>query len=154
MRDRLHPVSSHGLAVLVALSLAACAQTPAAKREAVQAAAQWQSVAVSDNQEAFVDTVSMATVGGFVEARTKQNFNQPQASAKKDKTYLSALNTYRFDCAQRRLAMKELVAYEGPDLQGAVVQKATSTDKSLRWLDAPTGTVFGEVLDFVCKGNR
>lgn len=153
MRYPLDSIARYGLAVAIALSLAACAQTPAAKREAVQAAAQWQSVAVTDNQQAFVDTVSMTTVAGFVEARTKQNFSQPQP-AKSGKTYLSALNTYRFDCAQRRLAMKELVAYEGPDLQGAVVQKATSTDRNLRWLDAPASTVFGEMLDFACGRSR
>lgn len=153
MRHPLQPMSRHALAVLIALSLAACAQTPAAKREAVIGAAQWQSVAVTDSQEAFVDASTVTTVAGFVEARTKQNFNQPQPSAKKDKTYLSALNTYRFDCAQRRVGMKELLAYEGPDLQGAVVQKATSTDKSLRWLDAPAGTVFGSLLDYACGGR-
>lgn len=154
MRHHTNSTSRLGLGLLIALTLAACAQTPAAKREAVQAAAQWQSVAATDNQEAFVDTVSMTTVAGFVEARTKQNFSQPQASAKAGKTYLSALNIYRFDCAQRRVAMKELVAYAGPDLQGAVVQKATSTDRNLRWLDAPASTVFGEMLDFACGRSR
>lgn len=154
MRHSLDAIARHGLAAVIAFSLAACAQMPAAKREAVQAAAQWQSVAVTDNQEAFVDTVSMTTVAGFVEARTKQNFSQPQPSAKAGKAYRSALNTYRFDCAQRLLAMKELVAYEGPDLQGAVVQKATSTDRNLRWLDAPSSTVFGEMLDFACGRSR
>ena len=153
MRLSPHAMSRNGLATLLALTLAACAQTPAAKREAVVSAAQWQSVAVTDNQEAFVDTGSLATVGGFVEARTKQNFNQPQPAAKKGATYLSALNTYRFDCAQRKVAMKELVAYEGPDLQGAVAQRATSGDKNLIWLDAPAETVFGELLDYAC-GKR
>lgn len=153
MRHHLHPMSGHGLVTLLALSLAACAQTPAAKREAAVSAAQWQSVAITDNQEAFVDTASLATVAGFVEARTRQNFNQPQPAAKKGATYLSALNTYRFDCTQRKVAMKELVAYEGTGLQGAVVQRATSTDKNLRWLDAPAETVFGELLDYAC-GKR
>lgn len=154
MRHPLDTIARYGLAAVIGLSLAACAQTPAAKREAVQAAAQWQSVAVTDHQEAFVDTVSMTTVAGFVEARTKQNFGQPQPSAKAGKTYRSALNTYRFDCAERRLAMKELVAYEGPNLQGAVVQRATSNDRNLRWLDAPSSTVFGEMLDFACGRSR
>lgn len=153
MTHHLDPMSRQGLVALLALSLAACAQTPTAKREAVVAAAQWESVAVSDNQEAFVDAGSVATIAGFVEARTKQNFNQPQPSAKKGETYLSALNTYRFDCGQRRVAMKELVAYASPDLQGPVVQRATSNDRNLRWLDAPAETVFGELLDYAC-GRR
>ena len=63
----------------------------------------WQSVAKTDNQEAFVNTTSVA-VGGYLEARVKQNYALPQPAAKKGKTYLSSRRTYRFDCAQRRMA--------------------------------------------------
>jgi hypothetical protein len=150
MRSLKHSIPGHGVAALIALALAACAQTPASK-SAAQAAVDWQSVATTDNQQAFLDVSSLTEIGGFVEARTKQNFTQPQPSTKKGETYLSALNTYRFDCAQRKVAMKRLEAYAGADLQGPVVQKATSTDKNLRWLDAPESTVFGELLDFACR---
>lgn len=150
MRSLKRSIPGHFIAALFALALAACAQTPASQTTA-QPAVDWQSVAKTDNQQAFVDASSVADVGGFVEARTKQNFSQPQPAAKKGETYLSALNTYRFDCAQRKVAMKRLEAYAGADLQGPLVQKATSTDKNLRWLDAPESTVFGELLDFACK---
>lgn len=150
MRSLKHSIPGQGVAAVIALALAACAQTPASK-SAAQPAVDWQSVATTDNQQAFIDVASLTQVAGFVEARTKQNFTQPQPSTKKNETYLSALNTYRFDCAQRKVAMKRLEAYAGADLQGPVVQKATSTDKNLRWLDAPESTVFGELLDFACK---
>ena len=150
MRSLKRSIPGQGVAALLALSLAACAQTPATQ-SAAQPVVDWRSVATTDNQQAFVDASSLAEVGGFVEARTKQNFTQPQPAAKKGETYLSALNTYRFDCAQRKVAMKRLEAYAGADLQGPIVQKATSTDKNLRWLDAPESTVFGELLDFACR---
>jgi hypothetical protein len=133
-------------ALALALVVSACATTPQ-----TAAVGQWQSVARTDLQEAFIDASTLVIVDGYVEAGTKLNFFQAQPSAKKDKSYLSARNTYRFDCAQRRVAMKEIRAYEGPDLQGAQVQKATSSDKNLQWLDAPERTVFGELLDFVCE---
>jgi len=135
-------------AVVTALAFA----IPAAAVQAQDAATteKWQSVAKTDNQEAFVNTSSIKTVNGQIEARVKQNFAQPQQSAKKDKTYLSARSTYRFDCAQRRVGMKELRAYPAADLKGDVVQKATSSDKNLTWVDAQKATVFGEVLDYVC----
>jgi hypothetical protein len=110
----------------------------------------WQSVAKTDNQEAFVNVASIKLVAGMPEARVKQNFTQAQPSAKKGKSYLSARSTYRFDCAQRRVGMKELRAYPGLDLQGEVVQKATAADKNMQWNDATERTVFGELLDFVC----
>jgi hypothetical protein len=110
----------------------------------------WQSVAKTDNQEAFVNVASIKLVAGMPEARVKQNFAQAQPSAKKGKSYLSARSTYRFDCAQRRVGMKELRAYPGLDLQGEVVQKATAADKNMQWNDASERTVFGELLDFVC----
>jgi hypothetical protein len=112
----------------------------------------WQSVAKTDNVEAFVNTSSIANVGGKLEARVKQNYAAPQPAAKKGKTYLSSRSTYRFDCAQRRIGMKELRFYEGADLQGEAVGKATAKDKNMEWQPAEPRTVFGELLDYVCKG--
>ncbi len=139
--------------VALAAVAAACAWSMATATVHAQAAAadKWQSVARTDTQEAFVNQASIVVVGPHLEARVKQNFAQPQPSAKPDKTYLSSRTTYRFDCAQRRLAMKEVRTYAGSDLQGKPVQKATSSDKNLQWLDAPDSTVFGELLDFVCS---
>lgn len=124
---------------------------PGALAQETPAADKWQSVAKTDNQEAFVNGSSIVAVGEQLEARVKQNFALPQPSAKKGKTYLSSRTTYRFDCAQRRMAMKEVRTYAGSDLQGEPVQKATSSDKNLQWLDAPDSTVFGELLDYVCS---
>ncbi len=132
--------------IAIALALAG----PGALAQETGAADKWQSVAKTDNQEAFVNGSSIATMGEQLEARVKQNFALPQPSAKKGKTYLSSRTTYRFDCAQRRMAMKEVRTYAGSDLQGDPVQKATSSDKNLQWLDAPDRTVFGELLDYVC----
>ena len=133
--------------IAIALALAG----PAVLAQETAALDKWQSVAKTDNQEAFVNGSSIVAVGEQLEARVKQNFAQPQSSAKKGKTYLSSRTTYRFDCAQRRMAMKEVRTYAGSDLQGEPVQKATSSDKNLQWLDAPDSTVFGELLDHVCS---
>lgn len=139
------------LAILLAL-----ATLPAASlaREPQTTPATWQSVAKTENQEAFVDPATRAVVGGFVEVHAKQNFVLAQPSAKKGKTYLSTRAIYRFDCAQRKVAMKELRAYAGPDLQGATVQKAKTGERNLQWLDAPESTVFGELLDYACEAPR
>jgi hypothetical protein len=133
--------------IAIALTLAG----PGALAQETAALDKWQSVAKTDNQEAFVNGSSIVAVGEQLEARVKQNFALPQPSAKKDKTYLSSRTTYRFDCAQRRMAMKEVRTYAGSDLQGEPVQKATSSDKNLQWLDVPDSTVFGELLDYVCS---
>lgn len=119
--------------------------------EAATATDKWHSVAKTDNQEAFVNPASLAMVGAFVEVRAKQNFVQPQPAAKKGKTFLSTRAVYRFDCAQRKVAMKELRAYAAADLQGDTVQKAKTGDRNLQWLDAPESTVFGELLDYACR---
>jgi hypothetical protein len=132
--------------IAIALVLAG----PGTLAQGAGAADKWQAVAKTDNQEAYVNGSSIAAVGPQLEARVKQNFALPQPSAKKGKTYLSSRTTYRFDCAQRRMAMKEVRTYSGSDLQGEPVQKATSSDKNLQWLDAPDSTVFGELLDYVC----
>ena len=110
----------------------------------------WQPVAKTDAQEAFVNRQSITAVGGMFEAKAKQDFTQPQPSAKKDKTFLSSRTTFRVDCTQRRIAIKEIRAYAGNDLQGDQVQKMTSGDKYLQWMDAPADTVYGKILDYVC----
>jgi hypothetical protein len=102
--------------------------------------------------EAFVNTTSIASVAGQLEARVKQNYATPQPAAKKGKTYLSSRSIFRFDCAQRRIGMKELRFYAGADLQGETVGKATASDKNMEWQPAEPRTVFGELLDYVCKG--
>lgn len=135
-------------AVALALAIAAA---PAVAADAPVAPVAWQSVAKTDTVEAFVDPASIKAAGTGLEANVKQNYAQPQPAAKKGKSFLSTGNIYRFDCAQRRVGLKDLRAYEGIDLQGKVVQKATAKDKNMQWLDAPVRTVFGEMLDFVCK---
>jgi hypothetical protein len=47
--------------------------------------------------------------------------------------------------------MKELRFYTSADLQGEVVGKATASDKNMQWQPAEERTVFGEMLDYVCR---
>jgi hypothetical protein len=126
---------------------AALAQTAAT----VDPTGKWQSVAKTDAQEAFVNLGSIVAVGAYVDAKVKQNYAQPQPAAKKDKTYLSSRNVYRFDCAQRKVGMKEIRTFPQADLMGDAVDKAKFGDKNVQWVDAQERTVFGELLDFVCK---
>jgi len=118
---------------------------------AVSVAQEWVSVAKADSKEAFVDPASVSLVGNAVELRAKENFAAPQPAAKKNKTYLSSQNTYRFDCVERKVAIKEIQAFPEADLQGKVVQKAKFYEKNLQWMDAPPDTVFGELLKYACE---
>jgi hypothetical protein len=138
------------LPAVVTLALVTAAPFAGAQQPATPAADKWHSVVKTETQEAFVNTSSIVVVGAQFEARVKQNFTQPQPSPKKDKTFLSSRTTFRFDCPQRRLAMKEVRTYAGSDMQGDAVSKATSKDKYLQWVDAAPGTVYGKVLDYVC----
>ena len=134
----------------VMAAVGACALSTGGALAQDGSADKWQPVAKTDTQEAFVNRQSITAVDGMFEAKTKQDFTQPQPSAKKDKTFLSSRTTFRVDCTQRRLAIKEIRAYAGNDLQGDQVQKMSSGDKYLQWLAAPADTVYGKILDFVC----
>lgn len=115
-------------------------------------AADWVSIAKSDRTEVFANPASLGVSPlSWVIIRTKQNFIEPQAAAKKGKTYLSARNEYRVDCAQRRLAYQQMETFPQLDLAGTRVQKSKIGEKNLKWMDAPTGTVFGEILDYACE---
>ncbi|MGB7737969.1 MAG: surface-adhesin E family protein [Steroidobacteraceae bacterium] len=118
----------------------------------VAQAADWVAIAKSDRTEVFANPATLGvSPASWVIVRTKQNFVEPQPSAKKGKSFLSARNEYRVDCAQRRLAYREMATYSQLDLQGDSVQKTRIGEKNLKWMDAPTGTVFGEIVDYACK---
>jgi hypothetical protein len=112
----------------------------------------WVSIARTDRTEVFADPASVgrSSTMPWVMVSTKQNFTEPQPSAKKGKSFLSARNEYRVDCDNRRLAYREMRTYAEPDLLGAPVQKTKIGEKYLKWMDAASGTVFGEILDYAC----
>ncbi len=117
----------------------------------VTSAADWVSIAKSDRTEVFANPATLGvSPASWVIVRTKQNFVEPQPSAKKGKSFLSARNEYRIDCAQRRVAYRAMDTYSQLDLQGDPVQKTKIGEKNLKWMDAPSGTVFGEVVDYAC----
>jgi hypothetical protein len=134
-----------------ALAAGLCLVSSLALLPAAHAQDEWVSVAKGDRTEMFVRPSTLQWEGSWLSVRTRQNFVDPQAAAKKGKTFLSARNDYRIDCPQRRLAYREIRAFAGPDLQGDVVQKTRIGDKNLKWMDAPERTVFGELLDYACS---
>jgi hypothetical protein len=148
-----------GAAVAAAVVLAGCATpggpAPAtgapASTAAVPAAppADWKSVAKSGNQEVFVDDASIRERDGFVEAVTRYEYSQPQPYGRK--TFQSARNVYRFDCAGRRIADRENLVYAGPQLSGEKVGDATRSTKNLIWRDTTKGTADGAVAFYVCS---
>lgn len=116
------------------------------------AAGEWVSIAKTERTEVLANPASLVrTQASWVAIATRQNFTEPQPSAKKGKSFLSARNEYRVDCGARRLAYREIEAYAERDLQGERVQKTKVGEKNLKWMDAPTGTVFGEIVDYACK---
>jgi hypothetical protein len=118
------------------------------------AAGEWVSVAKTDRTEVLANPASLGvSPASWVIVATRQNFTEPQPAAKKGKTFLSARNEYRVDCATRRLAYREIDAYAQPDLQGERVQKTKIGEKNLKWMDAPSGTVFGEIVDYACRNS-
>ncbi|MBL8201745.1 MAG: hypothetical protein JNK40_12290 [Chromatiales bacterium] len=128
--------------------ITACATAPTSSVPVTEA---WYKVAVSGSEEAFVDTNSIRAAGGLVQVQVKENYLAPRPAAKEGKTFRSARTDYRLDCARRKVAMRQTEAFEGTDLQGNVVQKASRSEKNLIWVDAPRASVFGEVLDYGCK---
>jgi hypothetical protein len=138
---------------IAATILAALACVAATVTTPALAAAEWISVAKTDRTEVFVNPASLGVSpkSSWLIVRTRQNFAEPQASAKKNKTFLSARNEYRVDCAQRRLAYSEMRAFADLDMQGVEIQKTRISEKNLKWMDAPSGTVFGAIVDYACK---
>jgi len=140
-------VPAGGIAALAAAAAALLLSQPARAVES-----EWVSIAKTERTEVFANPASLGpSPAGWVIVRTKQNFVDAQPSAKKNKSFLSARNEYRADCAQRRLAYSQMEAFAQLDLQGDSVQKTKIGEKNLKWMDAPSDTVFGEILDYACS---
>jgi hypothetical protein len=147
-----------GAALLSVVALGGCATTGGAPASSAPAAAtavapvataDWKSVAKSDNQEVFVDAASIRERDGFLEVVTRYEYRQPQPYG--SKTFQSARNVYRVDCATRRIADRENLVYAGPELSGAKVGDATRSTKNLVWRDTTRGTADGAVAFYVCE---
>lgn len=145
---RIEKISLVGLGLVALLSMSA---VTVAEDKPAATSPEWYSVALSDNEEAFVKTSSIKLVGTMLQARVKENYLSPRESTKKGKTYQSVRTDYRIDCTPRKVAMVESRFYAGTDLQGEEIQKASRNDRNLIWMDAPRATVFGEILDYTCK---
>lgn len=111
----------------------------------------WYQVAISSSETAYVNNNAIKLVGDTVEVKVKENFTAPRPAASGGKTFLSTRTLYRLNCAQRKIAMSKTEAFSAADLQGEVVQKASRNDRNLIWMEAPTATVFGEILDYGCR---
>ena len=105
---RIENVSLVGLGLVALLSMSAVA---VAEDKPAASASEWYSVALSDNEEAFVKTSSIKLVGTMLQARVKENYLSPRESTKKGKTYQSVRTDYRIDCTPRKVAMVESKFY-------------------------------------------
>ncbi|MFO1406668.1 MAG: hypothetical protein U1F08_03935 [Steroidobacteraceae bacterium] len=143
---RISSVFTFGAAVVSALVAAG-----AARAQAGAGNDKWYSVATSASEVAYVNVNAIKRVGTTVEVKVKENFTAPRPAASGGKTFLSTRTLYRLDCGQRKIAMSKTEAFAAADLQGEVVQKASRNDRNLIWMDAPTATVFGEILDYGCR---
>lgn len=139
---------------LSACLLAACASTSSNTSGAAAAPppGNWQKAAEADSQVAFVDIDSITQVDAGWRAVSKINFSSPQPWG--NGTFLSARNTYILDCGARRLADRENLIFEGPDLSGRQLSRASRSSGNLIWRDAAEGTVDGQILTFACNHRR
>lgn len=135
-------------AVVCALVVASCTTAPAGKP--APSPIDWQSVAKTDTQEAFVDFASIAVAGAYVDANVKFEYAVPQPW-QGEKTFSSIASLVRADCAQQRMADRETKTYAAPGLQGDVVSRQSRSEKNLIWYPATRPTVVGEVLAAICR---
>lgn len=135
----------------VTLAVGACQSTPrASDRERDEApAVQWQLIADSANQVAFLDPGSLRQTSEGLRATVKINYSTPQTFGRDE--YRSVRSTYILDCTGRRIADRENEVYGEPDLQGERVRRAARATGNLIWRDAVSGSIDGELLTSACR---
>jgi hypothetical protein len=127
------------------VAVMACKTTPRDEAPAVQ----WQQVADSDTQVAYLDPSSIERTKDGLRATVKINYTAPQSF--RGNEYLSARSVYIIDCSARRLADRENAIYAGADLEGKKVSDASRSTSNLIWRDAAEGSIDGELLTSACR---
>lgn len=137
--------------MLSACLLTACASTSGGGSSAPAGPppGNWQQAADAENQVAWVDVDSLQQTNNGLRTVSKVNFAQPQPWG--NGSFQSARNTFILDCAGRRLADRENLIFEGPDLSGKQLSRASRNQNNLIWRDAPARSVDGEILAFSCR---
>jgi hypothetical protein len=133
------------LMALAAIALVACKTAPRDEAPAVQ----WQQVADSATQVAYLDPSSIERSSEGLRATVKINYTTPQSFG--GDAYLSSRSIYIIDCSARRLADRENAIYAQADLQGKKVSSASRSMGNLIWRDAAAGSIDGELLTSACR---
>jgi hypothetical protein len=136
------------VAALMLMVLAACKTAPR-EAEAAAPAAQWQRVADSATQVAYLDPASLQRTDEGLRAIVKINYTTPQTFS--GDQYRSARSVYIIDCAGNRVADRENAIYTETDLGGKRVQRASRSTGNLIWRDASSGSIDGELVTSACR---
>jgi hypothetical protein len=133
------------MAAAVLIALVACKTTSREEAPAVQ----WQQVADSATQVAYLDPSSLERTSEGLRATVKINYTTPQSFG--GNSYLSSRSVYVMDCGARRLADRENAIYAQTDLEGKRVSSASRSMGNLIWRDAAEGSIDGELLTSACR---
>ena len=76
-------------------------------------------------------------------------FAEPQESA--GVKYLSDRSRVYFDCAERRMALKQLTYFADKEFNEVVYSRPSTDDAVLNWVDVAPDTVGESLLEFACS---
>jgi hypothetical protein len=135
--------------VLACLTSSLLLPVVALAKDPVPPPGEWQAVADTAGQTAYLDVSSLEQTDKGLKAAVKINYAAPQTFGKK--TFQSVRNVYILDCAARRLADRQNAIYAGQDLTGKRISYASRDAKNFVWRDAPVASIDGELLTSACK---
>ncbi len=119
-------------------------------------AAEWVSVAASDETKVFVDVQSLQRTGQKVKAWTQWGYKTPHevADSKPIKTFLLEKSLVVFRCDKRTVAFLNTTQYAERDSPSTVVSQITREDTpSLQYNGVAPGSLGAITLNFVCEAT-
>jgi hypothetical protein len=113
------------------------------------AASDWQIVCKSANGDiCSVDVASLTRHGNIVRAWFRAVYAEPQEVG--GVKYLSERTRYYFDCAERRVALKQSTAFADKEFNEVVYFGPSHDDALLKWRDVAPDSMIESQLEVAC----
>lgn len=113
----------------------------------------WQFVIASDNEEIYVDTDTIGTVGKYKRAWSLFNYSVSARAPGTKFDFISDRSLFFFDCKKKRFGRAAQILYSQPKGEGESLMTFSGKMKDIRFQKVIPDTIGENFFNFVCTAS-